>query len=56
MPPVPLPLTFTEKGFAYQQIERQGDVAIYSQTHPGAPCAMRWCASAFSASTPGPRA
>jgi hypothetical protein len=35
MPPLPLPLTFTEKGFAYQQIERQGDVAIYSQTHPG---------------------
>jgi hypothetical protein len=28
-----LPLTFTERGFAYQQIERQGDVAIYSQTN-----------------------
>jgi hypothetical protein len=35
MPPVPLPLSFTEKGFAYQQVERQGGVAIYSQTHPG---------------------
>jgi hypothetical protein len=28
-----LPLTFTERGFAYQQIERQGDVAIYRQTN-----------------------
>ena len=35
MPPLPLPLTFTEKGFAYEQLERQGDIAIYSQTHPG---------------------
>src|SRR5262245_57813280 len=32
-----LSLTYTERGFTYQQIERQGDVAIYSQTnHAGA--------------------
>ena len=35
MPPLPLPLSFTEKGFVYQQVEREGDLAIYSQTHPG---------------------
>src|SRR5215510_9981359 len=28
-----LPLTFTERGFTYQKIERQGDVAIYGQTN-----------------------
>ena len=35
MPPLPLPLSFTEKGFVYQQVEREGGMAIYSQTHPG---------------------
>jgi hypothetical protein len=29
----PLPLNFRDRGFLYEQIERQGDVAIYSQTN-----------------------
>ena len=29
----PLPLSFRDRGFLYEQVERQGDVAIYSQTN-----------------------
>jgi hypothetical protein len=29
----PLPLSFRDRGFLYEQIERQGDVALYSQTN-----------------------
>ena len=29
----PLPVSFRDRGFLYDQIERQGDVAIYSQTN-----------------------
>jgi hypothetical protein len=28
-----LPLSFRDRGFFYEQIERQGDVALYSQTN-----------------------
>ena len=29
----PLPLSFRDRGFLYEQVERQGEVAIYSQTN-----------------------
>src|SRR5262245_66241719 len=29
----PLPVSFRDRGFLYEQIERQGDVALYSQTN-----------------------
>src|SRR4029450_8624461 len=29
----PLPVSFRDRGFFYEQLERQGDVALYSQTN-----------------------
>ena len=29
----PLPLSFRDRGFLYEQVERQGEVALYSQTN-----------------------
>jgi len=29
----PLPLSFRDRGFFYEQLERQGDVALYTQTN-----------------------
>ena len=29
----PLPLSFRDRGFFYEQLDRQGDVALYTQTN-----------------------
>ena len=29
----PLPLSFRDRGFLYEQLDRQGDVALYTQTN-----------------------
>jgi hypothetical protein len=29
----PLPVSFRDRGFLYEQVERQGDVALYTQTN-----------------------